>query len=186
VTTNRIEKKTDAANFDAFEQGGGTVTSKYGGLGLGLAICKRVIDLHGGAIEAQSEGKDAARNSRHARRDGDFDARRSGPVPRERAARMKHVQILFVEDHEDTARVLGRILRNAASISATPDRGGGALARGTRRFDLLISDLGLPDGSGLDLMKALREAQGMKGIALSGFGTDDDVRPARRLDSPRI
>jgi len=46
---------------------------------------------------------------------------------------------------------------------------------GTRRFDLLISDLGLPDGSGLDLMKALREAQGMKGIALSGFGTDDDV-----------
>jgi DNA-binding response OmpR family regulator len=40
---------------------------------------------------------------------------------------------------------------------------------------LLISDVGLPDGSGLDLMKALRDAQGMKGIALSGFGTDEDV-----------
>jgi DNA-binding response OmpR family regulator len=46
---------------------------------------------------------------------------------------------------------------------------------GSRHFDLLISDLGLPDGTGLDLMKTLRDAQGIKGIALSGFGTDDDV-----------
>ena len=49
----------------------------------------------------------------------------------------------------------------------------------SKRFDLLISDVGLPDGSGLELMKALRETQGLSGIALSGFGTDDDVAASR-------
>lgn len=163
--------------FDAFEQGGGTVTSKYGGLGLGLAICKRVIDLHHGRIEAQSEGK-----GRGAKFTVTLEAMETslleGPVLflESEAPRIKNVQILFVEDHEDTARVLGRILRNAGfDVShAGTMADARALAAG-RRFDLLISDLGLPDGSGLDLMKALREAQGMKGIALSGFGTDDDI-----------
>jgi DNA-binding response OmpR family regulator len=90
--------------------------------------------------------------------------------------RIRHVQILFVEDHEDTARVLGRILRNAGfDVSHAGSVAEARALAGSRRFDLLISDLGLPDGSGLDLMKALREAQNINGIALSGFGSDDDV-----------
>jgi len=172
-----IEKKLMPRIFDAFEQGGGTVTSKYGGLGLGLAICKRVIDLHGGAIEAQSEGK--GRGAKFTVTLGAMETSMlEGPVLflESEPPRMKHVQILFVEDHEDTARVLGRILRNAGfDLSHAGTVAEARSLAGTRRFDLLISDLGLPDGSGLDLMKALREAQGMKGIALSGFGTDDDV-----------
>ncbi len=172
-----IEKKLMPRIFDAFEQGGGTVTSKYGGLGLGLAICKRVIDLHGGAIEAQSEGK--GRGAKFTVTLGAMETSMlEGPVffLESEPPRMKHVQILFVEDHEDTARVLGRILRNAGfDLSHAGTVAEARALAGTRRFDLLISDLGLPDGSGLDLMKALREAQGMKGIALSGFGTDDDV-----------
>ncbi len=172
-----IEKKLMPRIFDAFEQGGGTVTSKYGGLGLGLAICKRVIDLHGGAIEAQSEGK--GRGAKFTVTLGAMvTSMLEGPVLflESEPPRMKHVQILFVEDHEDTARVLGRILRNAGfDLSHAGTVAEARALAGTRRFDLLISDLGLPDGSGLDLMKALREAQGMKGIALSGFGTDDDV-----------
>ena len=163
--------------FDAFEQGGGTVTSKYGGLGLGLAICKRVIDLHRGTIEAQSEGK-----GRGAKFTVTLNAMETslleGPAffLESEPPRLKHVQILFVEDHEDTARVLGRILRNAGfDLSHAGTVAEARSLAGTRRFDLLISDLGLPDGSGLDLMKALRDAQGMKGIALSGFGTVDDM-----------
>ena len=172
-----IEPNVMPRIFDAFEQGGGTVTSKYGGLGLGLAICKRVVDLHRGTIEAQSEGK-----GRGAKFIVTLNAMETsmleGPVLflESEPPRIKHVQILFVEDHEDTARVLGRILRNAGfdvshAGSVTEAR---ALAA-SRRFDLLISDLGLPDGSGLDLMKTLRAAQKIQGIALSGFGTDDDV-----------
>lgn len=172
-----IEQSVLPRIFDAFEQGGGTVTSKYGGLGLGLAICKRVVDLHGGSIAAQSEGK-----GRGAKFTVTLNAMETslleGPVLflESEPPRIKHVHILFVEDHEDTARVLGRILRNAGfEVSHAGTMAEARALAASRRFDLLVSDLGLPDGSGLDLMKFLRDVHGMKGIALSGFGTDEDV-----------
>jgi PAS domain S-box-containing protein len=172
-----IEQDLMPRIFDAFEQGGGKVTSKYGGLGLGLAICKRVVDLHSGTIEAESEGKGRGANftvTLNAMETSLLE----GPVLflESEPPRVKHVQILFVEDHEDTARVLGRILRNAGfDVSHAGSVAEARALAASRRFDLLISDLGLPDGSGLELMKALRDAQNMSGIALSGFGTDDDV-----------
>ena len=86
------------------------------------------------------------------------------------------MQILLVEDHKDTARVLGRILKNAGfDVSHADSLVKARELAHSRRFDLVISDVGLPDGSGLDLMRGLRETQGLSGIALSGFGTDDDV-----------
>jgi len=172
-----IEEKLMPRIFDAFEQGGGTITSQYGGLGLGLAICKRVIDLHSGSITVHSEGK-----GRGATFTVTLNAMATslleGPVLflESEPPRIKHIQILFVEDHEDTARVLGRILRNAGfDVSHAGTVADARALAASKRFDLLISDLGLPDGSGLELMRALRDAQGMKGIALSGFGTDEDV-----------
>lgn len=163
--------------FDAFEQGGGTITSKYGGLGLGLAICKRVVDLHAGTITAQSAGKGQGAIFTVTLK-AMATSMLEGPVLflESEPPRIKHVQILFVEDHEDTARVLGRILRNAGfDVSHAGTVAEARTLAAGKRFDLLISDLGLPDGSGLELMKALRDAQGLKGIALSGFGTEEDL-----------
>ncbi|PYJ86057.1 MAG: hypothetical protein DME70_08690, partial [Verrucomicrobia bacterium] len=93
-----IEPNVMPRIFDAFEQGGGTVTSQYGGLGLGLAICKRVIDLHCGTIEAHSGGK-----GRGAKFTVTLNAMETsmleGPVLflESEPLRMKHVQILLVE-----------------------------------------------------------------------------------------
>ena len=92
------------------------------------------------------------------------------------AAASKPAQILFVEDHEDTARVLRRILEDAGYTVAHANSVDGARKLvAAQSFDLLISDLGLPDGSGLELMRLLDGNRGLPGIALSGFGTDDDV-----------
>jgi PAS domain S-box-containing protein len=163
--------------FDAFEQGGRIVTNKYGGLGLGLAISKRVVDLHRGSIAARSAGP-----GRGATFVVTLNAMETslleGPVLflESEPEAAPHTKILFVEDHKDTASVLGRILKNAGfevSHAATIAKAR-ELAAG-RRFDLVISDVGLPDGSGLDLMRHLRDTQNLTGIALSGFGTDDDV-----------
>ena len=163
--------------FDAFEQGGQAVTSKYGGLGLGLAVSKRVVDLHHGTITAQSGGPGLGATFVVTLKAMET-SMLEGPILflESEPALASHVQILFVEDHKDTARVLTRILQNAGFAVSHADTLAKAreLAAG-RRFDLVISDVGLPDGSGLDLMRHLRDSQGLSGIALSGFGTDDDV-----------
>jgi len=176
-----IDPKVMPRIFDAFEQGGGVITSKFGGLGLGLAISKRVVDLHHGTIEAHSAGRGRGATFRVTLNametsllEGPVLFLESEPDP------VKHVQVLLVEDHLDTARVLGRILKNAGfDVSHAANVAEALALAAERRFDLLISDVGLPDGSGLDLMKGLRDAQGLRGIALSGFGTEEDVIASR-------
>lgn len=167
--------------FDAFEQGGRVVTRKYGGLGLGLAISKRVVDLHQGSIAARSAGPGKGATfivTLNAMETSLLE----GPVLflESQPLVAGQTQILLAEDHKDTAHVLSRVLKNAGFEVSHAD----TLAKArelavARRFDLLISDVGLPDGSGLDLMRQLRETQGLRGIALSGFGTDDDLAASR-------
>jgi CheY-like chemotaxis protein len=86
-------------------------------------------------------------------------------------------KILLVEDHKDTAKVMQRLLRGFNYQVEIAESVQSALqAAGQNKFDLVISDLGLPDGNGLDLMKQLRQMYPIKGIALSGYGMDDDVQ----------
>jgi PAS domain S-box-containing protein len=167
--------------FDAFEQGGRSVTSKFGGLGLGLAISKRVIDLHDGSITVQSGGRDQGatftitlKAMETSLLEGpahllDFESGAHGPA-----------NILLVEDHEDTARVMRRVLESAGYQVTHASRIADALSLAeAKTFDLLISDVGLPDGTGLELMRELHQKQGLRGIALSGFGTEEDLAASR-------
>lgn len=93
---------------------------------------------------------------------------------------MSRLRILLVEDHEDTLRSMERLLRekhvvhSAQSIAAALD------AAGAHSFDLVICDLGLPDGSGIDLMSALRDKHNLRGICLSGYALEDDVLRSKR------
>ncbi len=87
------------------------------------------------------------------------------------------MRILLVEDHEDTNRSLTNLLRrrgyyvqSAGNIQSARD------LSSKEEFDVLISDLGLPDGSGIELMQTLHSARPLFGIALTGFGMEDDIR----------
>jgi len=168
--------------FHMFEQGERTVTRKYGGLGLGLAIAKMLIDLHRGAsITAESEGE-----SRGSTFTIEFDTlgfeRQDGTGPSVPAMRLvtsdapKPLRLLLVEDHPDSRDMLALQLESAGYRVATAATVGEALElAGRGGFDLLISDIGLPDGTGLEVMQEVKERYGLRGIALSGFGTDEDV-----------
>jgi DNA-binding response OmpR family regulator len=89
------------------------------------------------------------------------------------------LRLLIVEDHEPTLRTMARLLERDGHCVFTAATIRDALAQvDAHECDLVISDLGLPDGSGLDLMREIRRRRGWPGIALSGYGMEDDVRRA--------
>jgi PAS domain S-box-containing protein len=167
--------------FNAFEQGSPTVTRQFGGLGLGLAISKALIDAHGGKLEAHSEGIGHGATftiqlpltpSSKSK-----DATRGPAAP---MATAHPLRILLVEDHGDTQQMMVRLLEGSGHQVRTADCVNSALdVAATCQFDLVISDLGLPDGSGLDLMHQLRKRHGICGIALSGYGMEIDIQRSR-------
>jgi hypothetical protein len=101
--------------FDPFEQGCQQIHRQYGGLGLGLTICKSLVEAHGGSITAASEGrgKGATFTVRLALAEAPAEVESTVPLPPLRAtpAAEGPVQILLVEDHADTARIMSRLLR---------------------------------------------------------------------------
>lgn len=161
--------------FDAFEQGGSEMTRRFGGLGLGLAISKAVIDLHGGTLRADSEGHGKGSTFTVILQSIDAPAPvvlNDAPIGGE----SQPLRILLVEDHPDTRKATARLLRMLGHEVATADGvSTGLQVAESGSFDLVISDLGLPDGSGLDLMRQIKQRFGFKGIALSGFGMDTDL-----------
>jgi PAS domain S-box-containing protein len=164
--------------FEAFEQGRET-RDRQGGLGLGLAISKGVMELHGGRITASSQGP--GKGARFVIEIETIDEApaslepRPVPVPRLEPAD-ERLRILLVDDHHETAEVLEEVLIDAGYEVRSAHTVHDALTADFDRVDLLISDIGLPDASGHDLMRSIRSHHQIKGLALSGYGTEADVR----------
>lgn len=165
--------------FSAFEQSDKSPARKAG-LGLGLAICKTIVELHEGTITAQSEGKGRGATfivTLPALKGVARETVEKTPAPSELARAVKPLRILLVEDHADTARLMRRLLAiDGHEVRWAADVAAALQLAATFDFDLLLSDLGLPDGTGVDLMRALREKGSLlPGIILSGYGQDRDI-----------
>ncbi|XHR28624.1 MAG: ATP-binding protein [Chthoniobacteraceae bacterium] len=165
--------------FNAFERGDQTKTRRFGGLGLGLNIVKTVVELHHGTVTAFSAGPGTG-----AAFTVDLPAlappRKPLAAPAPAATRERPRKILLVDDHPDTLSTLAKLLRRWGYEVVTADCVHGALETAAREpFDVLISDLGLTDGSGLEIMRGLRHSDHLRGIAYSGYGTEEDIRKSR-------
>ena len=171
--------------FNAFEQAERSITRQFGGLGLGLAISKALVDMHGGSIEAHSEGKGKGATFRvrlplladHAARVAVKKSSGHAPTVSDTTQR-KALKILLVEDHVDTAQAMARLLgADGHQVQTAGDLASAVQKVGEESFDLLISDLGLPDGSGLELLqKLLAGGHHLPAIALSGYGQEQDIQ----------
>jgi CheY-like chemotaxis protein len=168
--------------FDAFEQGDPVRARRFGGLGLGLAIAKALVDAHGGLISAWSDGAGCGARFRvelpiAAATPADSNGSIDNPRP---AADPRRLRMLLVEDHPSTLAALERLLKAVGhevhGVSCVTDA---LQATRNSHYDLVISDLGLPDGTGYELMHQLRVRHNLRGIALSGFGMEEDITRSR-------
>ena len=172
--------------YDAFEQAG---TDRCGGLGLGLTISKAIVEQHEGRILASSAGlghgatfvvelpnvnPGAAEPS-----SPEIDAATSKSDPTADVA--THSRILLVDDHANSVRSIQLFLEAIGYQVTTAESVEAALRTAAQEeFDLLVSDIGLPDGSGEDLLRLLREkGHDFPSIALSGYGMEEDIARSR-------
>ena len=190
--------------FEAFQQGEPSTHRQFGGLGLGLAICSGVVEGLGGQISVRSDGKglgttftvrlrslksplvlpEGSTTSPASNPDVSHPSFSTRAVPASGADSKEEasLEVLVVEDEPTTIRLMSRLIRGLGHQVTTAETIAEASrwVDGSKRFDLVVSDIGLPDGTGLDLMRRIRATRGMlPGIALTGYGTVEDIEQSR-------
>ena len=174
-----IDAETLPKIFNAFEQG---ERMQFGGLGLGLAISKALVETHHGKLTAESDGPDKGATFTASFPILDTVLNGTESTAPSIPSVHKPMRVLLVEDHEDTNRSLTQLLRRrgyhvqpAHSVQTALE------AAANEQFDVLVSDIGLPDGTGIDLMEKLKSDRPIFGIALTGFGMEDDLRKSHEV-----
>src|SRR5205085_2410898 len=148
-----IEVEKQESLFKAFEQGERGISRSFGGLGLGLAICKNLVELHGGAVSVSSRGRGLGTTATVSLKYVTSAEKGANDPNAQSAGPPRGLKLLLVEDHDDTRRVLARLLTHfgyEVTLSATVEEALKAFR--SQPFDAILSDIGLPDGTGYQVM----------------------------------
>jgi PAS domain S-box-containing protein len=165
--------------FETFAQGDDTLDRSRGGLGLGLALVKGIVQLHGGGVQALSDGLGQGTEIRFWLPLGHRPLEADGtdlPV----APSVRRLRILVIEDSLDTAQTMALLLRRYGHQVTTALTGlAGVEAARQERPDVILCDLGLPEMDGYEVAATLRadpELSAVRLIAISGYGQEEDRR----------
>lgn len=190
-----IPEEALSSIFDRFKQVDSSSTRRHGGLGLGLAIAKSLVEMHGGSIVAKSLGAGKGSTFRVAlplpavhTEAGDTQRRHPHAAPPVKAEAvlpsLEGVKILAVDDDHDARELLRRMLgQSGATVTVAKSAEEALRAASMQRFDVLISDIGMPDMNGLELISALRTHlegpnSNIPAVALTAFAAVEDRKSA--------
>ena len=175
-----IDPAIIATLFEPFEQGGREITRRYGGLGLGLSISRGLVERHGGTLTAASPGPGRGATFTLTLPTVDVTpAAAAAAAPATAASLSGPLRVLLVEDHADTRHLMQILLGQFGYEVTTAESVAAAVAKADVPFDLLVSDIGLPDGTGLDVIRELSKRRPVRGIVMSGFGMEADIQRSR-------
>lgn len=170
--------------FDRFRQADGSTSRRHGGLGLGLAIADALAKMHGGRLEAHSDG--VGSGSIFTFHVGLVAADSVAPEKAASEPRsLKDLSILVVEDSEDTLMLLSTMFsREGANVIQASSASEALDVASSNPLDIIISDIGMPDVDGYEFLQQLKQIPGMDGvpaIAISGYASDEDRRKAENV-----
>ncbi|MEX2146157.1 MAG: ATP-binding protein [Candidatus Rokuibacteriota bacterium] len=174
--------------FERFRQGDSTTTRAHGGLGIGLALVRHLVELHGGTVHATSLGDNqgavfTVRLPVMAHADTDADGQRRQPAARGRLDHLtflKDVKLLVVDDEPDTLELFAAMLAQQGAVVRTVGSAAAALhALADWTPDVLVSDIGMPDEDGYALIRRVRALEADRGgripaIAVTAYGSVED------------
>jgi PAS domain S-box-containing protein len=163
--------------FERFHQGDSSTTRTHGGLGLGLAIVRHLVELHGGTVEARSEGPGLGATF-IVRLPAVADAGESPPAERAGGVRLDNVRVLVVDDEEDARELLRAALERAgARVVAAASAPDALAALAMQTVDAIVADLAMPGKDGLELIAEIRALEGARrapALALTALAQEHD------------